>query len=115
MSDPNSSEPNKPDALSPEALAIMAKARRSFLISMGILLLGFMAIGFALVYRVMRDSPPIEMVAGVTLPQGAEVVSAMVADGAINITFLADGVMHLRLYDQSTGEITRDLVLQNEP
>ncbi|WDR04207.1 DUF6476 family protein [Devosia algicola] len=115
MSDPNVNEPNKSEALSPEALAIMAKARRSFMISMGILLLGFMAIGFALVYRVMRDQPSIEMVASVSLPQGAEVVSAMVAEGAINITFFADGVMHLRLYDQTSGEITRDIVLQNEP
>jgi hypothetical protein len=59
MSDPNQSEPTGSKAdepLSPEALAMFSKARRSFGISIGILLLGFMAIGIALVYRVMRDA-----------------------------------------------------------
>jgi hypothetical protein len=52
MSDPNETGPDGPKAdapLSPEALAMFSKARRSFGISIGILLLGFMAIGIALV------------------------------------------------------------------
>ena len=61
MSNPNENGPGGPKAdepLSPEALDMFSKARRSFGISIGILLLGFMAIGVALVYRVMRDAPP---------------------------------------------------------
>ena len=97
--------------LSPEAKAILAKARRSFGISIGILLLGFIAIGFALVYRVMRDSPPPEVAAVISVPAGAEVMSAVVADGAVNVTYRIGGVVTLGLYDQKSGELTRSVVI----
>lgn len=89
----------------------MAKARRSFAISIGVLLLGFMAIGFALVYRAMRDTPPPALAESVVLPAGAEVVSALVSEGAINVTYTVDGVTTLALFDQATGEVTREVVL----
>ena len=89
----------------------MAKARRSFAISIGVLLLGFMAIGFALVYRAMRDTPPPSVAESVTLPAGAEVVSALVSEGAINVTYTVDGVTTLALFDQGTEELTRAVVL----
>ena len=89
----------------------MAKARRSFAISIGVLLLGFMAIGFALVYRAMRDTPPPALAESVMLPPGAEVVSALVSEGAINVTYTVDGVTTLALFDQATGEMTRAVVL----
>ena len=89
----------------------MAKARRSFAISIGVLLLGFMAIGFALVYRAMRDTPPPALAESVTLPPGAEVVSALVSEGAINVTYTVDGVTTLALFDQATGELTRAVLI----
>ncbi|KQX40436.1 hypothetical protein ASD04_07370 [Devosia sp. Root436] len=89
----------------------MGKARRSFIFSIGILLLGFMAIGFALVYRAMRDTPPPAVAESVVLPAGAEVVSAVVSDGAINVTYTIGGVSTLALFDQATGEMTREVVL----
>jgi ABC-type uncharacterized transport system permease subunit len=111
MTDPNETE-QKPDApLSPEALAALAKARRSFAISMGTLLLGFMAIAFALVYRVLRDQPPPTIAAEVSLPAGASVVSALVSDGQINVTYTIDGVTTLALFDQATGEMSRQVVI----
>jgi hypothetical protein len=99
------------EPLSPEALAMFSKARRSFGISIGILLLGFMAIGIALVYRVMRDAPPPAVAESVTLPAGAEVVSALVSEGAINVTYTVNGVTTLALFDQESGEMTRSVVL----
>lgn len=75
------------------------------------LLLGFMAIGFALVYRAMRDTPPPAMIESVVLPAGAEVVSALVSDGAINVTYGVGGVTTLALFDQATGEMTREVVI----
>ena len=117
MSDSNQTEPNGSKAdepLSPEALAMFSKARRSFGISIGILLLGFMAIGFALVYRVMRDRPEPTIVAEVTIPVGAEVVSALVSDGAINVTYMIDGITTLALFDQATGTMTREVVIGAE-
>jgi len=114
MSDPQNTEPVGPktDApLSPEALAMFGKARRSFGISIGILLLGFMAIGFALVYRVMRDAPPPELAAAINLPLEAEVISAVVADGAINVTYRTGGIVSLAMYDPKTGELVRTIVI----
>ncbi len=90
---------------------MLGKARRSFGISIGILLLGFMAIGFALVYRVMRDSPPPAVAEAVAVPAGAEVVSAVLSDGAINVTYTLGGITTLSLYDQATGELTRSVVI----
>ena len=75
------------------------------------LLLGFMAIGFALVYRVMRDSPPPAVAESVVLPAGVEVVSAVVNEGAINVTYTIGGVTTLALFDQATGELTREVVI----
>ena len=90
---------------------MFSKARRSFGISIGILLLGFMAIGFALVYRVMRDSPPPAVAETVVLPAEAEVISALVSEGMINVTYMVGGVTTLALFEQATGELTRTVVL----
>lgn len=90
---------------------MFSKARRSFGISIGILLLGFMAIGFALVYRVMRDAPPPVMAASINVPAGAEVLSALVSDGAVNVTYVINGVTTLALFDQATGTLTREVVI----
>ncbi|WP_240230401.1 DUF6476 family protein [Devosia lacusdianchii] len=117
MSDSNQTGQNSPKAdepLSPEALAMFGKARRSFGISIGILLLGFMAIGVALVYRVMRDAPPPAVAESVAVPAGAEVVSALVSEGAINVTYSVGGVTTLALFDQATGELTRSVVIGAE-
>ena len=94
------------EPLSPEAQAMLGKARRSFGISIGILLLGFMAIGFAIVYRVMRDAPPPTMAEAVSVPQGAEVVAASSADGAINVLYRLDGALVLGVFDRATGAAT---------
>lgn len=98
--------------MSPEAQAALAKARRSFRFSISILLLGFMAIALALVYRVMRDAPPPAVAESVAIPAGAEIVSALVTDGAINVTYTINGVTTLGLFDQATGELTRSVVLE---
>jgi len=114
MSNPNETGPGGPKAdepLSPEALAMFSKARRSFGISIGILLLGFMAIGFALVYRVMRDAPPPAVAEVVSIPAGAEVVSAVVSEGAINVTYTVGGTTTLALFDQASGALARSVVI----
>lgn len=92
----------------------MGKARRSFGISIGILLLGFMAIGFALVYRAMRDAPPPVMAELVTIPAGAEVVSALAVDDTVQITYKSDGALVLSVYNAGTGELVRSLEIAGE-
>lgn len=105
MNDPHSSpEDLPPEALSPEALDALRRARRSFGISIGILLLGFMAIGFALVYRVMRDAPPPAVVEEVVLPGDVEVLAAVLAEGNINVTYRDGTNVWLVVFDRGTGE-----------
>ncbi|MDB5473881.1 MAG: hypothetical protein JWP99_1184 [Devosia sp.] len=70
-----------------------------------------MAIGFALVYRVMRDAPPPALAQAVVLPPGAEVISALVSEGAINVTYRIGDTTSLTLFDRETGEPTRSVVL----
>lgn len=93
---------------------MLGKARRSFGISIGILLLGFMAIGFALVYRVMRDTPPPVIAESVQLPAGTSILSALVADGTIQVTHRSDGVTMLSLFDRASGELTGSIVLEGQ-
>lgn len=90
---------------------MLGKARRSFGISIGILLLGFMAIGVALVYRVMRDAPPPAMAEAIALPAGATILSSQLSDGAINVTYVLDGATVLALFDPTTGTLTRTIAL----
>ena len=112
MSNPETNPPGAPDTeLTPEAMAMLGKARRSFAVSMGILLLGFMAIGVALVYRVMRDSPPPAIAESVAVPAGAEVISAITLDGTIQVTFSAGGATLLNVYDAGTGELERSVTI----
>lgn len=73
-----------------------------------------MAIAFALVYRVLRDQPPPQVAAEISLPAGAEVVSAMVNGGQINVTYTVNGVTTLALFDQGSGELQREVVLGAE-
>ena len=70
-----------------------------------------MALGFALVYRVTRDAPAPELAETVSVPAGAEVVSALVSDGVINVTYTIGGVTTLALFDQTTGALIRSVVL----
>jgi hypothetical protein len=100
--------------LSPEARVLLGRARRSFGISIGILLLGFMAIGFALVYRVMRDSPPPAMAETIVLPAGAEVISAVTTEGAVQVTYRTGETVMLSVFDAGSGELQRSVAIGTE-
>lgn len=93
--------------LSPEATAAIGKARRSAGFAMGIMLLGFMAVGLAIVYRVMRDAPPPTIAASVSVPAGAEVLSALSVDGTIQVTYRAGSAVMLAVFDSGSGELTQ--------
>ncbi|MDB5529492.1 MAG: hypothetical protein JWR51_2595 [Devosia sp.] len=38
-------------------------------------------------------------------------ISAVVADGTVNVTYRIGGVVTLALFDQKTGELTRTVVI----
>ncbi len=84
------------------------------MISMGILLLGFIAIGVALVYRATRDQPPTVYAAeALQLPQGAEVISAIASGGMVTVTYRLGPATQVRLFDEA-GTLQRqfDIVVE---
>lgn len=96
---------------------MIARARRSFGFSIGLLLLGFVAVALALVYRTGGgdESADQTYVAGVlAVPSGAEVISAVPSEGMISVAYTLDGVTKLRLIDGTTGAIIRDIDFVSE-
>lgn len=81
---------------------------------MGIMLLGFMAVGFALVYRISRDSPPPAIAESVSIPAGSEVVSALNLDGMVQVTYRAGDVVMLSVFDAGSGELMRSVRIAAE-
>ena len=116
MSDPNSGEA----PLTPEARALIARARRSFLFSIGLLLLGLLAVGGVIVYKSTQTTATAPTtgadyaLAAVKVPAGAEVVSAVAADGKISVTFKNGSTTSLRIFDGKTGAMLREVPILGE-
>ncbi|MGN6158376.1 MAG: hypothetical protein ACTHNL_09795 [Devosia sp.] len=110
LTDPNSAEAT----LTPDARALIARARRSFMLSVGILLVGLLAVGGVIVYKLSSDTGPAPVtadyaLAAVKLPAGADVVSAVAADGRLTVTFKTAGNTAIRIFDGKTGEMLREI------
>jgi hypothetical protein len=106
--------------LTPEARAIIGRARRSFLFSIGVLIVGFIVIGGALVYRATRDSasaPPTGadyVIAALKVPANAEIVSAVAADGQVTLTYKVGAMTSVRIFDGKSGEMLREIPVVSE-
>ena len=85
------------------------------MLSMGLLLVGFIAIGVALVYRATRaEAPPTVFAAdSLQLPQGAAVVSAIAASGMVTVKYTIGPATQVRIFD-NTGALQRqfDIVIK---
>ena len=102
----------------------MARARQSFLVSIGILIVGLIAIGGVIVYKSMQPSggsttPAVTSgtdyaLAAVKVPSGAEVISAVAADGKVTVSYKAGTVTSIRIYDGKTGEMIREVPVVSE-
>lgn len=118
MSDPQ--KPQPAEELTPEARAIMGRARKSFLFSIGLLIVGFIAIGGALVYRASQsgESAPTAssdyVIAALKIPTGAEIISAVAADGQLTVTYRAGPMTSVRIFDGKTGEMVREIPVMSE-
>jgi hypothetical protein len=105
--------------LTPEARAIIQRARRSFLFSIGLLIVGFLAIGGVLIYRATRDSgsPPTGndyVIAALKIPDGADVVSAVAADGKVTVTYKLGAMTSVRIFDGRSGAMLREVPVVSE-
>lgn len=98
----------------------MGRARKSFLFSIGLLLVGFIAIGGALVYRAAQSggNAPANstdyVIAAFKIPPGAEVVSAVAADGMVTVTYRVGAMTSVRIVDGKSGELIREIPVVSE-
>ena len=119
MSDPQTPNEQTPE-LTPEARAILGRARKSFMFSIGLLILGFIAIAGALVYRAAQDggrssaSGSDYVIASMNIPAGAEIVSAVAADGNLTVTYRAGPMTSVRIFDGRTGDLLREIPVLSE-
>jgi hypothetical protein len=109
---------NTPQDLSPEARAIIGRARRSFLFSIGLLIVGFVAIGGALIWRTTQGgNQPVGadyIIASLKVPAGAEIVSAVAADGKVTVTYRVGPMTSVRIVDGKTGDLIREIPVVSE-
>jgi hypothetical protein len=114
MTNPSPADP-APEELSPEARAIMARARRTFMVTMGLLLVGFIVIAGALVYRASQTgTKPVYAAEALRLPQGAEIVSGSAAGGEVTITYRVGPALQMRIFDGATGAMTSQFDIVSE-
>jgi len=98
-----------------EAEAVINRARRSFGVSVLVLMVGFMAVAGALVYRLNQKSGDDQYQAqSVSVPQGATIVSAVAQSGLITLTYKLDGTTNIRVLNATSGEVVRDIAIVTE-
>lgn len=104
--------------LSPDAKAMIGRARKSFLFSIGLLLVGFIVIGGVLVYRASQGSGAPSgadyIIASLKIPAGAEVISAVAAAGQLTVTYKAGPMTSVRIFDGKTGDMIREIPVVSE-
>jgi len=111
----------QPQELTPEARTIIARARKSFLFSIGLLIVGFLAIGGVLIFKSVNltggggsSTGADYIIASLKIPSGAEVVSAVAADGKVTLTYKAGLMTSVRIFDGKTGEMIREIPVVSE-
>ena len=96
---------------------MLARARKSFLVSMGLLVVGLIAIGGALVYRASQSDGKAGgdyVIAALKIPAGGEVVSAVAADGRVTVTYRLGPLTSVRIFDGKSGEMIREIPVVSE-
>jgi len=88
--------------------------------SIGLLIVGFIVIGGALVYRATRDPGPVAetatayTAAAVKIPAGAEIIAAVASGGDISVTYRNGSATSLRIFDGKSGAILREIPVVSE-
>lgn len=80
---------------------------------MFILFAGLIAVAAALVYRLNRDAEPADVMSEIALPAGAEMLSAVLADGNLTVTYRLGEETIIRIVDAATGETENEIRVTN--
>lgn len=106
--------------MSPEARALIGRARRSFLFSIGLLMVGLLAVGGVIVYKSTQSSGSAApsgadyALAAVKVPSGAQVISAVAAGGQVSVTYKNGATTSIRIFDGRTGNMIREVPVLSE-
>ena len=116
---PDPQKPQETPELSAEARTIIGRARKSFLFSIGLLIVGFIAIAGALIFRSAQSegegaSGSDYVIASMRIPAGAEIISAVAADGQLTVTYRAGAMTSVRIFDGKTGDMLREIPVLSE-
>ncbi len=84
--------------------------------------MGFLAIGGALIFRSVNmgtggggsSTGADYVIASLKIPSGAEVVSAVAADGKVTLTYRTGLMTSVRIFDGKTGEMIREIPVLSE-
>jgi len=84
-------------------------------VSIGLLVLGLMAICAAIVYRAAQSSPSTDyVIAELSIPAQSEVVSAVAADGRITVTYRLGAMTSVRIFDGKSGDMISEIPVVSE-
>lgn len=116
------SDPNPADAqVTPDTQMMIRRARGAFILSIGLLLVGLVAVGVAIVYKSSGGSasaPPTSdadySLAAVKVPSGAQVLSAVAADGKLTVTYRSGAATSIRIFDGGSGSLIREVPVTGE-
>lgn len=89
--------------LDPALERIQAKLRRLILVSGGTLLIGLLAVVFAVIFRVSRDAAPETWTSTVEIPSGATLVSSDVDGDRLALTVEDGAGRRVLVFDLPTG------------
>ncbi|MDB5561296.1 MAG: hypothetical protein JWN11_714 [Hyphomicrobiales bacterium] len=87
------------------------------MVSIGLLLVGFIAIGAALVYRATQNDGALAVryaVDTLRLPATAEVLSSSAAEGLVTVTYRVGTAVSIRVFDGKTGTVAREIHVVSE-
>lgn len=96
---------------------MLNRARKSFMVSIGLLVVGLIAIGGALVYRASQSEGKAGgdyVIAALKIPSGGDVISAVAADGRLTVTYKLGSMTSVRIFDGKTGEMIREIPVVSE-
>lgn len=83
---------------------------------MGLLVLGLVAIGIVILLRSGSGSGGASdyVIASMSIPAGAEIISAVAADGQLTVTYRAGAMTSVRIFDGKSGEMLREIPVLSE-
>ena len=87
------------------------------MVSIGLLVVGLIAIGGALVYRTSQSSGKAGgdyVIAALKIPDGGEIVSAVAADGQVTVTYRLGPMTSVRIFAGKSGEMIREIPVVSE-